>query len=108
MNANEWMNVDNNFDNFILDIEINKSGNEKQTITINVNKIRNGERITFSQELSNNTEKIKIIVEPILPKGEKIKYVELKEIISIKNVYPPFEWKNYDIYDFPIYMGINN
>ena len=108
LNANEWMNVDNNFDNFILDIEINKSGNEKQTITINVNKIRNGERITFSQELSNNTEKIKIIVEPILPKGEKIKYVELKEIISIKNVYPPFEWKNYDIYDFPIYMGINN
>ena len=104
LTAYEWRNVDNNNDNFILGIE----NNENQTIYIDISKIKKGKGITVNQHLPNIMEKINIGIEPLIPKGETIQSVEFKEILKIEKVYPPFEWKSSDIYEFPILIGINN
>lgn len=98
LTAKEWKNIDNNNDNFILGIRNNDNinpNNSKKVVTIDVSNVKNGKAITFKQSIpSDNKEKINISIFPILPEGEKLNSVEVKEFIVIKNLYPPFEWKS--------------
>ena len=96
--AKEWKNIDNNNENFVLGIHNNNSVNSnksKKALTIDVSNVKNGKAISFKQSIpSDNKEKINISIFPILPEGEIINSVEVKEFIVIQNLYPPFEWKS--------------
>jgi hypothetical protein len=105
LNDNEWMNADNNSDNFILGIETvhHFFSSNIQKSYLYINKIKNGKEITFEHNLQNSskTKKISITAIPILPLGEKTYTKELKEYISIKKVYPPFDFKSSSDEIFP-------
>ena len=91
LNAEEWMNIDNNINNFMFKIKIDKFFSNNPEINADVSKIKNGKEITFNQQIiDNNIKIIKISIKPILPKGEKSIIYEEKEIISVKKLYPPF------------------
>ena len=97
--AEEWMNIDNNISNFILEIEIDKFkcfyNYINQAINIDVSKLKNGKGITFNQQIDDNGIKlINISILPILPEGENSITIEEKEILSVKKIYPPFEMKS--------------
>ena len=100
LNENEWMNVDNNTDNFILGIEtgihILNIDFDNRKSNIDISKIKNGNPMSFKQQLPNSSESniIDISIKPILPKGKIIKSKESKKFLRIIKVYPPFEFES--------------
>ena len=97
LSAEEWMNIDNNINNFMLGITVNKNNNPFQNILVDVSKIKNGKEINFNQPINDN-KTINISILPILPEGEKYITTEEKEILSVKKLYPPFELKSKNDY----------
>ena len=94
------MNVDNNTDNFILGIEtgihILNIDFDNRKSNIDISKIKNGNPMSFKQQLPNSSESniIDISIKPILPKGKIIKSKESKKFLRIIKVYPPFEFES--------------
>ena len=100
MNKNEWMNVDNNTDNFILGIEtgiliLNIDFNYRKN-NVDISKIKKGNPMSFKQQLPNSSDSniINISIKPILPKGKIIESKESKEFLKIIKEYPPFEFES--------------
>ena len=96
LNAEEWMNIDNNISNFILKIKIDKLFNKNPEIYTDISKIKTEKNINLNQEIidNNTTKKINISIMPILPEGKKTIIYEEKEIITLQKLYPPFELKS--------------
>ena len=99
LSAEEWMNIDNNIFNFILNIKVDEfqcfSNNPVQVLNLDVSKIKNGKGIDLKEKISDNGIKIiHISIQPILPEGENSIIIEEKEILSVKKLYPPFEMKS--------------
>ena len=96
LNAEEWMNIENNISNFYLEIDINKFQLFKtfQKIYVDISEIKIGKKFSDERQIiDNGTKIIKISIVPILPEGEKSYIKEKKEILSVEKKYPPFEWK---------------
>ena len=97
LSADEWVNIDNNLDNFILGIETGKSiwnNNIDEKIYIDISKIKSGKGITFDQQIKGaNYQKINISIFPLMPEGIKSYIIEEKVILNIEKDYPPFEFK---------------
>ena len=98
LNSKEWKNIDVNNESFILCIEINNNMNKSipnKIIKVDISKIKGGKGITFNQPLHTiDKEIINIKVTPIIPKPNKIITTEVKDIITVKEIYPPFEGKS--------------
>ena len=76
--------------NFILGIETVNFIN-----TVDISKIKKGEKIIIERQLPDSTNsKINMIIIPIIPEGTKNISKELKESISIKQIYPAFKFKS--------------
>ena len=76
--------------NFILGIETVNFIN-----TVDISKIKKGEKIIIERQLPDSTNsKINIIIIPIIPEATKIISKELKERISVKQIYPAFKFKS--------------
>ena len=111
LNDSEWMNADNNSDNFILGIETGHHffSSNIQKSYLYISKIKNGKELTFEHNLQNSskTNKISITAIPILPLGEKTYTNELKEYISINKVYPTFVFNSSSVAIGPESININ-
>ena len=96
LNAEEWMNIDNNISNFILKIKIDKFFNKNPEIYTDISKIKTEKNINLNQEIidKNTTKKINISIIPIIPEGKKSIIYGEKEIITLQKIYPPFELKS--------------
>ena len=98
LSAEEWMNIDNNINNFILIIKIDKFQiftNQNPTLISDISYIKNGKGKTFNHQITDNgIKKISISITPILPEGDKSIIMEEKEILSLKKLYTPFEPKS--------------
>ena len=97
LSAEEWMNIDNNINNFILGIKFDKFQQNNQNKYFDVSKIKDGKGIIINDKILNN-KRINITILPILPEGEKSIILEKKEILYIKKLYPPFELKSKNDY----------
>ena len=84
LSSEEWMNIDNNINNFILIIKIDKFQiftNQNPTLISDISYIKNGKGKTFNHQITDNGIKtITISITPILPEGDKSIIMEEKEI----------------------------
>ena len=93
MNYNEWKNIDNNDENYILYIYIDKNC----ILNKDISKIVNGLNFAFNVTIptpNNNQISFSVIITPIFPNGKKFVANELKEIINIKRTFPAFNGKS--------------
>ena len=101
LEANEWKNIDNNIDNFLFGITIDKNLSNQNSLNndmlFNISKIFNGQIISFNSSIpSANNDKVSIsfIITPIFPKGEKFIAIEEKKFIFVNKIFPPFTGKS--------------
>ena len=98
LNSNEWKNIDNNSENFILIMETDNifENNSKSSIKIDIRKIKTGKKIRLKLSLltmNNNKSVINFIAIPEIPKGKKYMKIERNKILILKDIYPAFEGK---------------
>ena len=98
LNSNEWKNIDNNSENFILIMETDNifENNYKSSIKFDIRKIKTGKKICLKLSLltkNNNKSVINFKAIPVIPEG--IKYIaQVKnKILVVKEFYPAFEGK---------------
>ena len=98
LNSNEWKNIDNNSENFILIMETDNifENNSKSSIKIDIRKIKTGKKIDLKLSLltmNNNKSIINFMAIPLIPKGKKYLAIERNKIFILKDIYPAFEGK---------------
>ena len=98
LNSNEWKNIDNNSENFILIMETDNIFDyySKSSIKIDIRKIKTGKKICLKLSLltmNNNKSVINFIAFPEIPKGKKYMTIERNKILILKDIYPAFEGK---------------
>ena len=98
LNSNEWKNIDNNSESFILVMETDKifENNSKSSIKIDIRKIKTGKKICLKLSLltkNNNKSVLNFIAIPVIPQG--IRYIAQvrNKILTVKEFYPAFEGK---------------
>jgi hypothetical protein len=98
LNSNEWKNIDNNSESFILNLETDNifENNSKSSIKVDIRKIKTGKKICLKLSLltmNNNKSAINFIAIPVIPEG--IKYIAQvnNKILIVKEFYPAFEGK---------------
>ena len=99
MKYNEWKNVDNNVEDFILGFENEKNigNNPNRNNIISLNDVKRGKSISFNIKLPTKNKKVAkilFIISPIIPEGEKKWTIESKEYLFLKKIFPPFEGKS--------------
>jgi serine/threonine-protein kinase ULK/ATG1 len=98
LNSNEWKNIDNNSENFMLIMETDNifENSSKSSIKIDLRKIKTGQKIGLKLSLltmNNNKSVININAIPLIPKGRKYLAIERNNILILKEIYPAFEGK---------------
>ena len=91
---NEW----NNLSNYVVNVDfyLDKvfQGNQK----INISKLKENQHLKISYPMpflaQPENANINFDIKVILPEGKKIAVKEMKEIIIVKKIYPPFEGKS--------------
>ena len=95
---NEWKNVDNNVEDFILGFENeNNVGYNTYRNIVSLMDVKKGKSISFNIKLptkNKNVAKILFIITPIIPEGEKKWTIETKEYLILKKIFPPFKGKS--------------
>ena len=96
LNFNEWKNVDNNSDPFIIGVETYNNYSNRNNLYSNISKIINGQMYSINVNIptqSNNTITINLLIIPILPAGNKFSVIETKNFITINKIFPAFKGK---------------
>ena len=101
LNFNEWKNIDNNSDPFIIGIESYNNNSNINYLNnnykyFNISRIINGQIYSFKANIptqSNDKIAIKLIINPILPAGNKFSVIEAKDCITINKIFPAFKGK---------------
>lgn len=98
LNYNEWKNIDNNSESFILIMETDHifENNSKSSIKIDIRKIKAGKKICLKLSLltmNNNKSVINFIAIPVIPEG--IRYIaQVKnKVLMVEEFYSAFEGK---------------
>ena len=100
LNSNDWVNIDNNSDSFMLYIFFDKKSwisKSNKDIYLKIGKIISGRVITFDLNIltpSNEQILMNIRIKPILPVGQKFYALEAKKFINIKKIFPAFFGKS--------------
>ena len=101
LHYNEWKNVDNNDENFILGINNHKNFLAQSDLNKNsrfdICKIVNNKIVSFNipiPTLNNGQITFSITITPILPIGQKFITYELKDVINVKRIFPAFNGKS--------------
>ena len=86
---NEWKNIDNNNEHFILGIDNN--------IYYDISKTVNNQAFSFNFFIptpNNNQISFTVAITPILPIGQKFESYELKDCFNVKRFFPAFNGKS--------------
>ena len=101
INYNEWKNIDNNNDHFILGVNVDKNYLNQNVINkdikFDISKIVNGQVFSFNLIIPTpRNEQITMIVTitPIFPEGKRYYVNELQNCITIHNILPAFNGKS--------------
>ena len=114
LNFNEWRNIDNNVDTYILGINIDKSYLSKNALNNNfifdITKAINGTAFSFNITIpmaNENKTTFNINIIPILPEMKKYLANEIKKCLVIKYVYPAFDGKSMSTNKIPNFSLVN-
>ena len=114
LNFNEWRNIDNNVDTYILGINIDKSYLSKNALNNNfifdITKAINGTAFSFNITIplaNENKTTFNINIIPILPELKKYLANEIKKCLVIKYVYPAFDGKSMSTNKIPNFSLVN-
>ena len=97
MEYNDWKNIDNNVENFILRVENQKKLGIPFKVKINISHVKRGKGISFNIKIATNNNSFGNIlfnIFPIIPKGKIYLANENKVYLFIQKIFPPFEGKS--------------